>query len=90
MELRMIAIAELDMERDRKRDDYERQLQQLKQDMHNMNTQQAKRNGSNINMSEPDTNNKTERFIHVCRVDLENMISDNESERCRLVSKLQQ
>jgi len=55
-----------------------------------MNTQEATRNGSDINMSEPYTNNNTERFIHVGRVDLENRISYNESERCRLVSKIQQ
>jgi len=57
-----------------------------------MNTQQTARNGSDTNMENmiSDPNNKTERFIHVYHVDLDHMISDNESERCRLVSKLQQ
>jgi len=32
----------------------------------------------------------TEKFIHIYHVDLDRMISDNEAERCRLVSKLQQ
>jgi len=42
----------------------------------NMNTRQTIRNKSETNME----NNNKERFIHVYHVDLDNMLSDNESE----------
>jgi len=59
-----------------------------------MDTEQTTQNGSDPIMdmfmetrrSDPDK----ERFIHIYLVDLDRMISDNESERCRLASKLQQ